>query len=276
MLDLRDINGAPSGRLLHGGLLTAVSLLAASLFLMARSSSEQALRARAEELYAALRQSDWRQAEKYLTKESKPIFRNQPKKAVAGYQIHSIELDPTGERATVVVQIPVFSGFVPGPVFIPETTHWRLVKGDWYLQLSDPQAVQLAFGAPPQKQASLPPPSLHSTDLKFQSTWVTLGYIHKGEVKVARFAFTNVSQRVVTVAVGQTSCDCLRLKSPQREFKPGEVGVVEFELDPSGMSFNREAALTLTVMLQSEPEHAYTQLTIAANLAPGSAPPPGP
>jgi len=90
---------------------------------------------------------------------------------------------------------------------------------------------------------------------------------------VARFAFTNVSQRVVTVSVRQTSCDCLRLKTQQKEFKPGEAGVIEFELDPSSLSFDIQSALTSTVMLQSEPEHAYTELTIAAVLSPGTAPP---
>jgi hypothetical protein len=256
--------------------LAALSLLAVSVLVMAGSSSEQALRGRVEQLYAALQQSNWRQAEEYLTKESKPIFRKQPKKAVLGYQIQSIKLEASGDRAAVVVQIPVFAGFTPGPVQIPETTHWRLVKGRWYLQLAGPHGTPWLGGGPPQKPASLPPPSIHSTDLEFQSTWAGLGHIHKGEVKVARFAFTNVSQRVVTVSVGETSCDCLRLKTAQREFKPGEVGVIEFELDPSGLSFNVESALTLTVMLRSEPEHAYTKLTIGAMLAPGSAQTPAP
>jgi hypothetical protein len=243
---------------------------------MAGSSSEQALRGRVEQLYGALQQGDWRQVEKYLTKESKPIFRNQPKKAVPGYQIQSIKVETGGNSATVVVQIPVFFGLTPGPVHIPETTHWRLVKGNWYLQLAGSQALPPPFGGLPQKPGALPPPSLHSTDLKFQSTWAGLSPIHKGEVKVARFPFTNVSNHVVTVSEGQTSCDCLHLKTAQKEYKPGESGVIEYELDPSSMSFNVEAALTLTVMLQSEPEHAYTQLTIGAILAPGPAPPPAP
>jgi hypothetical protein len=273
---MRDITGTLGGCLLRAGLSTALSLLAATALVMGASSSEEALRGRVEQLYGALQQGDWRQAEKYLTKESKPIFRNQPKKAVAGYQIQSIKLEASGDRAAVVVAIPVFSGSTPGPVHIPETTQWRLVKGRWYLQLRDPYAMQSASSEAAEKPASSPPPSLHSTDLKFQSTWASLGTIHKGEVKVARFAFTNVSQRVVTVSEGQTSCDCLRMKTTQKEFKPGEAGVVEFELDPSSLSFNVEAALTLTVMLASEPEHAYTKLTIAAILSPGSAPPPAP
>ena len=260
--------------LLRAGMLTAASALLASALLMAGPSNEQALRSRVEQLYGALQRSDWAAAEKYLTEESKPIFRNQPKNAVAGYQIQSIKLEAGGDEAVVVVQIPVFFGPMPRPVQLPETTRWRLIKGDWYMQLSAPQAMQLPFGAADQKPSSSPPFSLHSKDLKFQSTWASVGTIHKGEVKVARFAFANVSQRVVAVSVGQTSCDCLRLKTAQKEFKPGEAGVIEFELDPSSLSFAVKSALTLTVMLATEPEHAYTELTIAAVLSPGPAPPP--
>jgi hypothetical protein len=271
---IRDINRTVGGCLLRAGLLTALSLLVATAPVVARSSNEEALRGRVEQLYGALQRSDWREAEKYLTKESKATFRNQPKKPISGYQIQSIKLEASGERASVVVQVPIFAAFAPRPLIIPSTTQWRLVKGVWYLELLDPHANQSAFGAPPQKQASSPPPSLHSTDLKFESTWAGLSPIHKGEVKVARFAVTNVSQHVVTVSVGQTSCDCLRMKSPQKQFKPGEAGVIEFELDSSSLSFNVEQALTLTVMLASEPEHAHTQLTIATILAPGPPPPP--
>lgn len=262
------------GWLVRAGMLTAASVLAASAWAFRGPSNDQALRSRVEQLYGVLQQGDWAQAEKYLTEDSKPIFRNQSKKPVAGYQIQSIKLEPSGDEAEVVVQVPVFSGFMPGPIQIPETTRWRLIKGDWYLQLSTPQATQSPPGAAGQKPPSSPPVSLHTKDLKFQSTWASVGTVHKGEVKVARFAFTNVSQRVVTLSVRQTSCDCLRLRTQQTEFKPGGAGVIEFELDPSSLSFDVLSALTSTVILQSEPEHAFTELTIAAVLSPGTAPPP--
>ena len=271
---MNDVKRTLGKWLLRAGILTTASVLATSALLMAGLSSEQALRSRVEQLYGALQRSDWAGAEKYLTEESKPIFRNQSKKAVAGFEIQSIKLEPSGDEAVVVVQVPVFTGFMPGPVQIPKTTRWRLIKGDWYLQLSSPQATQLPFTAAGQAPTPSPPISLHTKDLKFQSTWASVGTVHKGEVKVVRFAFTNVSQRVVTVSVKQTNCDCLRLKTQQKEFKPGEAGAIEFELDPSSLSFDAQSALTLTVILQSEPEHAYPQLTIAAVLSPGPAPAP--
>jgi len=250
--------------------LAALSVLAASLQVMAASSSELALRNRVEQLYSALQQGDWRRVEKYLTKESRPIYRAQPKKAVAGYQVDSVNLDPSGQSAAVVVRVPGPPGMIAGPpVFIPQTTRWRLVSGRWYMELPNPHAAQTLPGPSAQEQASAARISLQSTDLKFQSTWASVGFVHKGEVKVARFAFTNVSQHTVTVADVKTDCPCVRMTSQQKEFKPGDAGVLEFTLDPSTLSFNAKLALTLTATVETEPEHALTQLTIAAALTPG-------
>jgi hypothetical protein len=242
---------------------------------MAASSSEQALRTRVDQLYGALQQGDWRRVEKYLTKDSVPIFRSQAKRPVERYEIHSIKLEPSGDSAAVEVQIPSYTGFGAGPIPSIQDTRWRLIKGRWYVQLANPRALSTLFPGSPTQQPSSPPLSAGSKDLKFQDTWAGLGYVHKGEVKVARFAFTNVSQHVVRVADVQTGGDILKMKTQQKEFKPGEAGVFEFELNPSGLSFNIEQALTLTVLLTTEPEHAYTQLTIGAILVPGSAPAPG-
>ena len=270
MPQIRVIKGGARGFVLDIAFLT-LSVLALSPQVNAKSSSEQALRTRVDQLYSAYQQGDWARAEKYLTKDSLPIFRNQVKVQLQSYEIESIKLEASGDSAVVEVQIPVYTGV--GPAAIPSTikTRWRLSKGRWCLQLPDPRAMPAFFNGPPQ-QASPPPPSRGSRDLKFQSTWAGLGFVHKGEVKVARFGFTNVSQRVVTVAEVQTGGDMLKLKTQQKEFKPGEAGVFEFELNPSGLRFNVEQALTLTVLLTTEPEHAYTQLTIGAILVPGSAP----
>jgi len=273
MIQDRKIETKAKSCLLCVGFLTVVSLCVTSVSAKVASSSEQALRERAEQLYGALQRGDWRQAEKYLTKESKPVFRNLAKKPVAAYEIQSTKLDANGETAVVVVQIPVAAGFAPIPMRFPQTTHWRLVKGNWYLQVSEshattPPALGMTGARPP---ASSPPPRLRSKDLKFESSRVSVGYVHKGEVKVAVFPFTNVSQHVVTVSVGQTGCDCLRLKTAQKDFKPGEAGGIEFELDPSTLNFDVRQALTLTVLLETEPEHAVTELTILAALTPDSA-----
>ena len=89
---------------------------------------------------------------------------------------------------------------------------------------------------------------------------------------MARFAFTNVSQRVVTVSVRQTSCDCLRLKTQQKEYKPGESGTLEIEFDPSGLGVNSQTSFMQDIIIKTEPGGAYAKLVVGALLAPAPAP----
>jgi hypothetical protein len=245
---------------------------------MAASSSEEALRSRVEQLYAALQQGNWSRAEKYLTKESKPIFRSQANKPVLAHQIQSIKLDPGGDTASVVVRIPVVSPLMPHPVAVPRTTQWRLVKGVWYLELPRPDFNDILAGPGTARRPPTPPPPLPpvSTGLKFKSTWVGLERVHHGEVRVAQFPFANVSDHEVAVEVMQLTCDCLRMKTQQKVFKPGESGVLEFEFDPSNLQFNAVQAYTMLAVLKTEPGGAQVRLTIAAVLDPGEAPPPRP
>jgi hypothetical protein len=278
MLQTRVIKRRVRGCFPLAGLLTALCLLAAGAPVMASSSSEEALRTRVEQLYAAYQRGDWSRVEKYLTKESKPIFRSQAKNPVLAHQIQSIKLDPGGDTASVVVQVPVLTPMIPQPASTSQTTQWRRVKGVWYLEFPgpDPNDMQWLLGMarrPPTP--ALPPPPV-STELKFQSTWVGLKTVHHGEVKVARFPFTNVSDHEVALEVIQLSCDCLRMKTQQKQFKPGESGVLEFEFDPSHLQINVEQAFTVAVVLKTQPGGAQAILTIAAVLEPGDAPLPRP
>jgi len=249
-----------------------LTLLLASAPVLADSPGEQALRTRAEQLYSALRQGNWGKVQKYLTKDSRRIFRSEPKKPIAEYQIDSVKVAADGQSGEVVVRLPGPPAMIPGPpVFIPRSTRWRLAGGRWYMELPDPHSGARLPGPGDQQQAAGPHFSVNSTDLKFESTLASIGPVHKGEVKVARFPFTNVSQRTVTVADVQSTCPCLRVTSQQKEFKPGEAGAVELTFDPSSFSFKRKLALTLTVSVQTEPEHALTQLTVVAPLMPSPA-----
>jgi hypothetical protein len=239
------------------------------------SASEQMLRTRVGELYNALEQGDFAKAATYLTEESKEIYRRRTHQPVQGYQVQSIKLDPGGQTATVVVLIPVFSPMAAGrPMPVPQTTHWRLLQGAWLLELPkpDPNAMKELFGGNPNKP--LPPtlPPAVSQALKFDSTWCGLGYVQQGQTKTCRFTFTNVSKQVVKLAEIQTGGDYLRLKTKQREFKPGESGTLEFDFDPSSLTINIRQAFTQAMLVRTEPDNAWTKLTVAAFLVPGFAP----
>jgi hypothetical protein len=271
-------------------LLLCLFVLAQGTPVKAASSSDDALRARVAQCYGALEQGDWKKAEKYLTKESKPLFRSQTKKPLLGYQIESIKIDPDGRTASVVVQLPVVSAATPKPILVPRPTLWRLVNHTWYLDLPRPNPgdQEAIFGATPNTgipntapPSSVPPkvPSSfgYSKDLKFESTWSGLGRVTGSAVKTARFAFTNVGTRVVTLADFQLGCDCLRLKTRQMEYKPGESGALEIEFDASKLHYNRTESFQQDIVFKAEPSGAYVKLTIAALvLGPDSPIPPTP
>ncbi len=265
--------------ILATGFCILFCLFAADGQAMGPSSGEEALRTRAEKLYSAIQQGNWTEAEKYVAKDSKQTFRSLPRRPVLAYRIGSIKVDSDGEKALVVTQVPVRTPFAAKPIITSQTTVWRLVHGAWYLDFPrpDPHAADELFNPHPRPpQAAALPPTRGTPDLKFQSKWAGLGYIHSGEVKVARFPFTNVSQHVVRLVEVQTGGDCLRLKTQQKEFKPGEAGVLEFELDPSALGWNTEQALSLGVTLKTDPGGVYTTLDLGAVFEPTAVPPPTP
>ena len=266
------LNKRKAGRsLIPAGLIALLILFLARVPLIADSASEQALRARVDGLYSALRQSDWKKAEKFLTKDSRRIFRSEPKKTITEYQVDSVKIEADGRSAQVVVRLPGPPAMIPGPpLFLPQTTRWQLVGGKWSMELSDPRLAGRLPAPGDAPQASGPHFAVNSSDLKFDSTYASTGFVRAGEVKLVRFPFTNVSQRTVTIADVQSTCPCLRLTNQQKEFKPGEAGAIELTFDPSSIKFKNRLALTLTVSVQTEPEHALTQLTVAASLISGA------
>jgi hypothetical protein len=157
---------------------------------------------------------------------------------------------------------------------MPRFTQWRLINRVWYLELAKPDAnaQQALLGAPP---TNVRPPSspAPSKDLKFESVWCGLGVVQDGQPKVARFTFTNVSTHLVTLAEIQVGGDTLRLKTQQKEYKPGESGTLEFEFDPSSLGFNTEEAFTQDVIVKTEPGGAYYSLTVSALVTPAPAHP---
>lgn len=234
------------------------------------STSESALRARVEQLYSALQANDWTKVETFLTDDSKETYRQQAKSGVKGFEIKSVKLDPDGQKATVIVEIPVWGPGAPGPIAVEKTSQWVIVSGVWYVQLpkSDPNLLKEMFQAPPRTAFGGKPLTL-SQDLKFQSTWVGAGYFRPGEISVARFPFTNVGKHPVSLVEVQTGSDCLQLKTRQKEFKPGESAVLEFAFDPSCLgTISIPTGLTQTVLLKTEPGDAWVKLTIAGRLMP--------
>jgi hypothetical protein len=242
---------------------------------MGVSSSEEGLRARVEQCYSALQQGDWAKVEKYLTKASKPLFRNQPKKPLAEYKIQSIKLEPDGRSASVIVLVPLVSPVQPRPIPVPQTTLWRLEGRTWCMDLVPKPSADaqqwLSGGTFTTPQGPSGP--VFSRDLKFDSTWLSLGIVDDRKPRMARFTFRNVGTHVVTLSEFQIGSQFLRLKTQQKEYKVGESGTLEFEFDPSSLGNDDEEAITQDVMIKTEPGGAYVKLTIAVLVARVPTPP---
>jgi len=220
---------------------------------------EDALRARVQEVYRCLQEGNWAKAETYLTEDSRETFRHQDKQQVEGFEIKSIKLEKQ-DRAEVVVEVPA-SGPFTRPFHVPQTTSWRLVGGIWYLELPppNPNPTSQLFNTP--KNPVSPPPVVH--ELKFETQWFGLGYIHPGKTEVARFPFTNVSKHPASIGEVIKGCDCLRVKEQHKEYKPGASGVLEIEFDPSSLSLQGRQALSLSVVVKSSPGGGLTRLTLS-------------
>jgi hypothetical protein len=275
MLQTALIKRRASGCFLATWVLALLGLLGRAGPLIAASSSEEALRARVEQCFTALQQGEWAKVEKYLTKDSKPIFRTQTKRPLLAYKIQSIKLEPDGQSATVVVQVPLAAPAMPRPILVSNTTLWRLQNRVWRWELSRPQpnasARQDLFSMA-SKPMPPPGPLPASKDLKFESTWCGLGNVQSGDILVAKFPFKNVSTHSVTLGDIQLGCDCLRLKTQQKEFKPGESATLEIEFNPASLQLPMEESFTQTIVLKTEPGGQYVLLTIGARVAPAPKP----
>jgi len=216
------------------------------------------LRSRVEEFYSFLKAGNWSKAESYVSRETLDTFRNETKTPFEGYQIDSVAVQPGGAAATVRVTIKVVTPYAGAPFPFARTTHWRLVGGLWYVVVSNPPrepVKAMMQQAPAAKGAS---PQRPSVELKFEHADVIVDSIQPGEVKLARFPFTNVSDHVVRIGKVVTGCDCMRLKDGKREYKPGESGTLEFAWDPIHRDYSY--ALEDTIAVTAEPGGAVTFL----------------
>jgi hypothetical protein len=120
---------------------------------------------------------------------------------------------------------------------------------------------------------ALRPPTIDiSKDLKFESNWCSVGIVRSDETPVAKFPFKNVSAHSVTLAEFQLA-DFLHLKTQQMEYKPGESGTLEIEVDTASLGITTEESFSQSVVLKTEPGGAYVILTIAARIVPAPEPP---
>jgi Protein of unknown function (DUF1573) len=258
------------GVLVSLGLLLAFVLPSHSQGVAAqRTNQEETLRRRANEFYSLLQVGNWSQAEAYVARNSLDTFRNERKNPFLGFRIDSVSIDPEGTTGTVTVQMSVFSPFSTTPFPFLRTTRWVLVKNGWFLELPKPNpaafqelfAHRSAKGERPQAE-----------ELKFKGHTYWLGSFRSGEVKIARFPFTNVTDHEVTISAVLTGCECLKVTTKKTTYRPGESGELAIEFDSTDFSMD----YAQTVVVKTNPGDRTTLLNIEAFVRPTSWPAPKP
>jgi len=241
------------------GLTTLAALPAVSQ----NTDQEKALRTRVEEFYGLMQYGRWTRAEAYVTEDSLESYRDQNKNPFLGFQIESAKIDPDGQNATVVVQMKFFAGVPPVQMAAVKTTRWRRVGGEWrvVVQARDPNAMQALFATLSGKTAA---EEVAREELEFKGHTYNFANIQPGQIKVARFPFTNVTDHVVTITDVATGCPCLRLKTEQKVYKPGESGEIAIEFDPA----DYEKGYAQTIVVKTEPGNLRTNLSVTGYIVP--------
>lgn len=225
------------------------------------SQKEEALRKRVTQFYQLLQLGRQEQAEAYVAEETKENYRAAVNSSpFLGFEIESIKLDSEGSDATVTVRVQIITLFAPAPVALLRTTRWRLVSGTWHVVVPKSESVQSAFRPPTTK----PQPER----LDFKARRVSLGTLQPGGVRTARFPFTNVSDKTVTITEIVTDCECLRPKMEKKTYMPGESGELSVEFDPSGRQDHYEQG----ILVKTEPGGGVHRVVIAAYIVPPRVP----
>lgn len=208
------------------GLFVVLALCLAGLNARAEAqNTEQRLRERAEGLYSALMNSQWKKVESFLNEDAKVIWAQQKKNTLMSYKLESAEVKPGGKEAVtdVLIEFPV--ELVGGrPMKMNQKLEWVWENDDWYVVLRK----RLPVIDPPKP----PPPPNVQPELKFESEIFDFRLLRRGEPIRARFSFTNKSDHTVRVRPAAANpCNCISFKLSKNEFKPGESGALDVTME---------------------------------------------
>ncbi len=160
--------------------LTASSAWSQQPFQNAPPGVEEALRARVSEYFTLFGQGKFRQAEAFVTEESKETFYVMNKVRNMGFSIKRItfadDVKSAQVLATLLTMMPMMGS---KPVPFPASTPWKLVDGVWYAHFPQPkpgEVIDTPFGpktvteptmAPRMPIETAPRPSVKSVGKMF-------------------------------------------------------------------------------------------------------------
>jgi len=221
---------------------------------------DDALRARIKQFYDYHVASKFRQAEQFISEESKDDFYELSKPELHGYKISSIEYSDNFTKAKVVIvgAMPVLLAWAGGKIMdIPFASFWRLEDGKWFWYYNKEAARHTPFGdvkvpaesSGPKASAMPVMPTISlaalQSALKIDRTRV--------EIPAGKSATVNVTNTLPGLASLSIAC-------PNRPL--AETGITA-TFDKKELKGNETAVLTLTASPKTSAGNIPLQITIS-------------
>jgi uncharacterized protein DUF1573 len=225
------------------------------------ASSEATLRARVQQFYALLQMRQIARAETYATKDSRERLRDQTQNPFLGFKVGTVLVEPDGKSGKVSVELTVMAPYAGAPMPFERKSDWTLEDGEWRIIVPAPppeMSLDAMMGMAPDNDAPKP------EELQFQGHRYGLGVMKAGERKTAAFPFKNISNHNVTMSRIDTGCDCLKVKTQQMTYKPGESGELTIEFDSTGFGYD----YAQSVVVHTEPGDVKSYLQIHCEVVP--------
>jgi hypothetical protein len=109
----------------------------------------------------------------------------------------------------------------------------------------------------------VPPPAVTgSPTISFDSTIYDFGPVDETHNHAGSFQFTNTGDAALVIEAIKPTCGCTAVDLPQREYAPGERGVLQFDFDPTAPGQQRK----YIDVLSNDPARPLVRLTIAAEV----------
>ena len=208
---------------------------------------EEALRARVTEYFTLFQHGEFRQAEAYVTEESKNAFYVMNKASHEGFSIRSMDFDEDAKSARAVItlqrRMPIL-----GDTLLPVAVSmlWKVVDGEWYAHFPLPKpgdVIDTPFGKRTVPGRTIPKGSIagapgKTAPLPDVKSAAKTFLVDRDAVEFPANASGPVSE---TVSIENLSQGALTMRRLSKEVKGLDV-----ELRPEPIPPGEKAALTFT------------------------------
>ena len=250
-------------------LLSAPRLLGQTADATQANPEVQKIKERATEYYTELKSKEFKKAAELVLPKSKKRFLTQKQDPIDAFRIIQVNIEEGGTSA--IVEASVSQGGTaafPYRMELPNSTRWRLLKGNWYCDIENPPltlAQKMEEYSKRTQSAPGPLPGLSTgTEVKFDQDRVKFGTVAIGPPVTLKFPFTNLSNQPIKVENVYLRAGFLKNKTEKTVVKPQEKGEVVVELDTSQL----KGYIVHSILVEFQPIKEMIQLYIKGRILP--------